>query len=176
VPHGYVFAAPGTISLRGSSGVLITREDYKGVFSITGPVEQEGRLRYIDGCTDSLLIPPVMFGDPCLNLLYFPPGINQTAHTHPSDRVGMILSGEGVCHAWNDGVEDRINLTPGVIFCIHAGGKHKFSTDNRHLRVLAYHPESDFGPQHDEHPMLNRTIVDGVSARELPGIQTKAPD
>jgi hypothetical protein len=25
--------------------------------------------------------------------------------------------------------------------------------------VIAYHPDSDFGPTHENHPMVNRTIV-----------------
>lgn len=158
----------------GTRAVVISREGWNGLPYITA-VEHEGRLRYIDGCTDSLLIPPVKLGDPCLNLLYFPAGIDQTAHTHPSDRIGLILSGHGLCHAWDAwGHEERIELLPGMLFCIHTDGRHKFSTPyGEDMRVLAYHPESDFGPEDENHPMLNRTIVDGVSASKIPAIQTR---
>lgn len=41
------------------------------------------------------------------------------------------------------------------------------------MDVIAYHPDSDFGPQDEDHPMVNRTIVDGVSASKLEAIRTK---
>ena len=41
------------------------------------------------------------------------------------------------------------------------------------MDVVAYHPDSDTGPTHDDHPMLNRTIVEGVSARDIDKIRTK---
>jgi hypothetical protein len=41
------------------------------------------------------------------------------------------------------------------------------------MRVVAYHPDSDFGPQDEDHPMINRTIVDGVSASKIDAIRTK---
>lgn len=167
---GTPFCLPGMARLVGlkpdTRVALISREGWQGMPMIGGFIENRGRLRYIDGCTDSLLIPPVKLGDPCLNLLHFPAGIEQTMHTHPSDRIGVILSGRGVCRAVNDGVEERIQLEPGMLFCIHAGGEHAFSTDDDELRVLAYHPDSDFGPTDEAHPMLNRTIIDGVSAAD----------
>jgi len=170
---------PGAFQLRGatSRGVVISRERFNGFFQIGGPIERCGRLKYIDGCTDSLLVPPVRCGDPCLNLLYFPPGIDQTAHTHPSDRIGLILSGRGRCHYWpkeDDLQETRVDLTAGMIFCIHTEGKHKFSTPyGEEMRVLAYHPDSDFGPTDESHPMINRTIVDGVPASQIEEIRTR---
>ena len=172
--HVGMFASvPGKVRIIGGKGIVISREKWRGYFHI-GMVEHEGRLKYIDGCTDSLLVPPVKYGDPCLNLLYFPEGIDQTRHTHPSDRIGMVMSGRGLCHAWNNGEETLIDLVEGMIFCIHTNGIHKFSTPyGEHMRVLAYHPDSDFGATDQVHPMINRTIVDGVSASLLPNIQTK---
>jgi mannose-6-phosphate isomerase-like protein (cupin superfamily) len=174
MPMGTYACVPGNAYIASGRGIVITKQDYKGMFSIGGPAEHEGRLKYIDGCTDSLLIPPVMLGDPCLNLLYFPPNIDQTMHTHPSDRIGIIMSGKGKCVAINDDGEESIDLVRGMLFCIHANGKHKFQTPyGEHLRVLAFHPDSDYGPTHQFHPMLNRTMVEGVSASLLPEIQTK---
>lgn len=177
LPPAHVFCAPGpaTILAGGGRGMVVSRRGWKGLPMVAGPIEQMGRLRYIDGCTDSLLIPPVKMGDPCLNLLYFPPGIDQTAHTHPSDRIGIILSGHGLCHAWDDGSPtELIDLKAGMLFTIHTDGKHKFSTPfGEEMRVLAYHPDSDFGPRDDDHPMINRTIVEGVSAKHIASIQTQ---
>lgn len=180
VGTGYAFSVPGRASVLpfgGSRGIVVSREQFFGFGYTVGPIEEQGRLKYIDGCTDSLLIPPVKIGDPCLNLLYFPPGIDQTAHTHPSDRIGIILSGQGRCHYWDESSnweEALIDLVPGMIFTIHTNGKHKFSTPyGENMRVLAYHPDSDFGPRDEDHPMLNRTIVEGVSAKNIDAIRTK---
>ncbi|MDJ0840080.1 MAG: cupin domain-containing protein [Acidobacteriota bacterium] len=166
---GMYFAAPGACLLNGAgSGFVVTRHDYRGFFHIGGPVEEEGRLRYIDGCTDSLLIAPVKLGDPCLNLLHFPPGIHQTAHTHPSLRAGMVARGCGYCHLDGRSVE----LAPGRLFLIPSETLHCFSTRSDAMTVIAWHPDSDFGPADDDHPMINRTVVDGVSARYLDHIRT----
>ncbi|MGF6978968.1 quercetin dioxygenase-like cupin family protein [Paraburkholderia sp. JPY465] len=176
VHAGQYFCVPGRFALRArnSRGVLMEHAGWRGLFMIGGPVEQKGRLRYIDRCSDTTLIQPVRRGDPCLNLLYFPPGVVQTAHTHPSDRLGLVLSGHGTCIARNGDDDERIALEPGMIFCIHAEGRHYFSTDRGdELRVLAYHPDSDCGPTDDDHAMINRTIVDGVSARNLASIRTR---
>jgi len=56
---------------------------------------------------------------------------------------------------------------------IPTGLLHSFHTIDESLDVIAWHPDSDFGPTHDEHPMVSRTFVDGVSASSLPEIQTK---
>jgi quercetin dioxygenase-like cupin family protein len=170
---GMVACVPGKFTISGGRGIIVSRDAYHGMFSMSGPLEERGRLRYIDGCTDSLLIAPVRRGDPCMNLLFFPPGIDQTAHTHPSDRIGMVLSGHGTCVYDNDGEDREALLVPGIIFCIHSGGRHKFRTSKGSMRVLAYHPDSDFGPTDEDHPMINRTMVDGVSASKLPALHTR---
>jgi len=159
--------------------VIIQATDYDGMRMFGGPIERFGRLKYIDGCTDSLLIPPVKKGDPCLNHLHFPPGIKQTMHTHPSIRIGVVYRGEGMCVTpWG-----MIPLIEGMVFIInpengkmHEGsavGSHCFSTDIRTMDVVAFHPDSDYGPTDEVHPMINKTIIDGVSASKLKEIQTK---
>jgi quercetin dioxygenase-like cupin family protein len=152
---GMYFAVPSEMSIEQGCGMIVSRLGFRGLFQLGGPVEDRGRLRYIDGCTDSLLIPPVMQGDPCLNLLHLPPDTRQTAHTHPSLRAGMVFRGEGYCQT----AERSIALSPGQIFVIRAGGLHSFHTTSSSLLVLAYHPDSDFGPTHENHPMINRTII-----------------
>jgi quercetin dioxygenase-like cupin family protein len=151
---GMYFAVPERLSIGQGNGIIISRLDYRGFFHLGGPVEDRGRLRYIDGCTDSLLIPPVLQGDACLNLLHLPPHTHQTRHTHPSLRVGMIIRGRGQCVT----PEETVPLTPGQAFAIRANGLHSFHTEDDELLVLAYHPDSDFGPTHENHPMLNRTV------------------
>lgn len=152
-----------------SKAIIIERLGYNAMFTLGGPIEEKGRLKYIDGCTDSLLIPPVKHGDACLNHLHFPPGIYQTMHTHPSIRVGIVKSGRGECVT----PYGNIPLFPGQIFIIHKEGMHCFKTFDVTMDVIAYHPDSDFGPKDEEHPMINRTIVGGISAKHIPAIKTK---
>jgi mannose-6-phosphate isomerase-like protein (cupin superfamily) len=130
---GMYFSAPGATTIHGNgTGIVISRLDYDGFFSIGGPVEQRGRLKYIDGCTDSLLVPPVMMGDACLNLLYFPPGVGQTHHTHPSMRVGMVVRGRGECIT----LSGSVPLVAGGVFVIPAEGIHGFVTEESEMARL----------------------------------------
>ena len=160
---GMYFAAVGPATIDGEGdGFVTTLAAHRGFFQIGGPIEEVGRLRYIDGCSDSLLIAPIMRGDPCLNLLRIPPRTNQTPHTHPSLRVGMIVDGRGICRT----TDDQVSLVPGMVFAIRPGGLHSFHTSEVPLRIIAWHPDSDFGPTHEEHPMLNRTFVQGRQVNE----------
>lgn len=169
---GMYFCVAGRGCVQGGRGIVATRFDTTGFFSLGGPVEARGRLRYIDGCSDSLLVPPVIQGDPCLNLLHIPPHTHQTAHTHPSVRFGVILSGRGYCRSeWGD-TPETIPLNPGMAFVIPPDAIHSFHTDESDLLVVAWHPDSDTGPSHDDHPMVNRTMVNGVSAANIPEIRT----
>jgi quercetin dioxygenase-like cupin family protein len=145
--------APATIATSGRA-IVFSRRHARGTFLVGGPVEEKGRLRYIDGCTDSLLVPPVVRGDPCLNLLHIPPHTRQSAHTHPSYRVGVIASGRGRCVT----PTATTPLSAGMAFFIPAGAEHSFFTDDEALRVIAWHPDSDTGPVDEDHPMVNRTI------------------
>ena len=168
--HGMYFAAPSACRIGGSGqGVVITRLGCHGMFTLGGPVEPKGRLRYIDGCTDSLLIPPQMLGDPCLNALYFPARMSQTEHTHPSARIGLVVRGAGECHT----PEATFSLFPGLTFVIRAEGRHSFRTTEEEMLVVAYHPDSDYGPTHEAHPMINRTMVRGVPASQIERIRTR---
>ena len=173
---GMYFSVPNDFSISGGCGFIISRLGYKGIFSLGGPIEKQGRLLYIDGCSDSLLIPPVIQGDPCLNYLHFPPSIGQTRHTHPSLRVGIVAKGRGRCIVPSNedgtGSDVTIPLTPGNIFIIPTDGHHSFFTDDSEMDVIAYHPDSDTGPTHNDHPMINRTIVGGISAANIQEIRT----
>jgi hypothetical protein len=158
---------------------------FKAYATFGGPIEEKGRLKYIDGCTDSLLISPVKKGQPCLNHLHFPNDINQTQHTHPSHRIGIVASGYGECIT----PFGNLPLEPDMIFVIKAWdgityktgldgneypiGQHAFRTWDSVMNVIAFHPDSDFGPEDEFHPMINRTIVDGVSANTRKDIMTK---
>lgn len=167
---GMYFCLPGggSIGHTDSCGVVISCLQTQGMFSLGGPVEPKGRFAYIDGGMNSLLIPPVYAGDPCLNALYFPPHCNQTMHTHPSCRIGVVLGGGGEVIT-----PDRsIPLQPGTLFYIQPHSLHKFRTGKSGIFFVVFHPDSDIGFSHQNNPMLNRTIVTGVSAANIPEIQT----
>ena len=155
--EGMFFVQPGAAEVDGSggAGLVISRLGYRGLFQIGGPIEPVGRLRYIDGCTDSLLVCPPRLGEPCLNHLHIPPHTNQTPHSHPSERIGVILRGRGECRT-PGGV---YALEPGIGWRIPTGCLHSFYTTEESLDVIAWHPDSDFGPTDENHPMINRTFV-----------------
>ena len=164
---------------------IYPKNKYSAMFHVGGSVEKVGRLKYIDGCTDSLLIPPVKMGDPCFNHLHFPSNIVQTPHTHPSHRIGIVSKGNGLCVT----PFGNLDLVQGMIFIIKSWngidygvgldgkeyevGNHCFFTFENEMDVIAFHPDSDFGAQDENHPMINRTIVNGISANQIDEIRTK---
>lgn len=166
------FSCHGPLQLEGGRGLLIRVEHFVAPFLIGGPAEHEGRLRYVSGCTDSLLISPQVLGDPCLNFLHLPANTKQVMHTHPSLRAGVVLSGSGICKT----PTTEVPLNQGDAFLIEPETAHAFYPNDNGLRVIAYHPDSDFGPQHENHPMINKTIVGGRSARDLPEVMTQSKD
>ena len=119
---------------------MISRLRYRGLFQIGGPLEAGGRLRYIDGCSDTLLVCPAS-GEPCLNHLHIPPRTHQSSHSHPSERIGVIAGSRHLHHR-----KGRYPLSPGMAWRIPAGSRHCFVTSDQPLDVLAWHPDTDFGP------------------------------
>ena len=155
-----------------AAGIIITHPTHQGQFSLGGPIDTKGRLPYIDGGTTTLLIPPIASGDPCLSALYMPANVNQTTHEHPSDRIGIIIQGSGNCIAENP-TPQHYPLQPGTLFHISAHQPHRFSTGPSGLDLVVFHPDSDMGVTARNHPMLRRTLVEGISAVDLPHIQTQ---
>jgi quercetin dioxygenase-like cupin family protein len=150
----YAAALDGAIEGQGT-GLVVSHASFTGLFQVGGPIEAQGRLRYIDGCTDSLLIAPALRGDPCLNHLHIPAGTRQSRHTHPSLRVGVIARGMGSCVT----AQREYPLHAGLAFVIPPDAAHSFWTGGDSLDVVVYHPDSDTGPTHEDHPMINRTIL-----------------
>jgi len=58
LPAGMYAAIPGSCEISGGAGIAVTRKSFYRFFNLGGPIEKEGRLRYIDGCTDSVLHQP----------------------------------------------------------------------------------------------------------------------
>ena len=81
--------------------------------------------------------------------------VNQTFHTHPSIRLGIVANGRG--YSTLKGQE--ISLEPGDSFFLDVDELHRFRTVDEGMTVIAYHPDSDWGPTDEVHPMLNRTVI-----------------
>jgi quercetin dioxygenase-like cupin family protein len=131
-------------------GILIPEERFAIINS-----SESGHLSYIDGCSNTNLVDPPRNGDPCLNYLYFPAGINQTFHSHPSIRIGIILKGKGIA-SLND---QDIDLTPGTIFLLERHVIHRFRTENQMMSLAVFHPDSEDGPRDEFNPMKSRTYI-----------------
>ena len=101
---------------------------------------------------------PPRRGDPSLNHLSFPAGVRQSFHIHPSIRLGVVARGTGfACFA-----DQEIPLVAGTLFCIEERELHRFRTEDERLDVIAFHPDGDWGPTDQDHPMLNRTYLAAV--------------
>ncbi len=150
--------------------VLIKVPNYRAPI-VQGIIEPQGRLKYIDGAFNSLLMSPPKKGDPCLNALYMAGKIDQTPHTHPSTRIGFILRGQVTVRIWDKEGEgaiitDELLLTQGNTWFMEKDTVHSFHTEaDDDMCLFAFHPDSDFGPTDEEAPMINRTIIEGVSSR-----------
>ncbi len=156
VPQGHYFCQAGALELKTKGSlIVIERLGFRGLNSIGGPVERSGRLEYIDNCKSTLLINPPRLGDPCLNLLTFPVNTEQNEHTHPTTRSGVISAGSGYCVINNN----KYELSVGKYFYLPEGVKHFFISGENGLSVIAFHPDSDWGPTDLCHPMLNRTYL-----------------
>jgi quercetin dioxygenase-like cupin family protein len=155
-PNAYVSAGGNAIASATSDALLwiVERLGYRGQRQ-SGRIEKAGRLSYIDGCSDSMIVYPARRGEPSLNHLHFPKGIVQTQHLHPSIRMGTVLRGRGV--AWGPGWE--LPLEPGAMFLLDAHEIHSFKTPDESMDVVAFHPDGEFGPSDENHAMINRTLI-----------------
>lgn len=157
-------ASPGPVDVECSGTVVvITRFGYRTPVRL-GTLEDRGRLVFIDGCTDTILVPPARKGDPVLNHLHIPAGVSQSPHVHPSLRIGCVARGRGIARGvWlEDGSLWEQPLTAGSVFAVDAQEEHSFLTGlgrTESLDVIVFHPDSDWGPTDDQHPMQTRSYV-----------------
>ena len=142
--------------------VVIERLGYRGMSSF-GKREKSGRLLFIDGCSDSVLAHPPRSGDPVLNHLHVPPHTTQAYHRHSTFRMGCIADGAGVAKGVQydgAGEEWEANLQKGTLFYLAKHTEHCFVTMSEHLDVIVFHPDSDWGATDEDHPMINRSLMD----------------
>lgn len=124
---------------------------------VVGLAENIGRLSHIDGSSNTLLVYPPRSGNPSLNFLYLPLNIEQDFHSFPTLRMGCVVNGKG--YATLKGEEKE--LSPGSIFCLEPQELHRFRTENSDMRIIAYQPDSDWGPADENHTTLNKTYLAG---------------
>jgi quercetin dioxygenase-like cupin family protein len=166
---GWFGSFPGLAHMRGEGrAVVVSSVGCHSPTLIGGPIEERGRLRYVDGCTSSMLLSPPVRGEPCLNFMHLPNQVSQTMHTHPSLRAGIILSGGGQCETESG----EFPFKTGTVFFIPPDLPHSFRSRDETLRIAIFHPDSDSGPTHTDHTMLNRTFVDGQCAQLLTAMHT----
>ena len=159
---GGFFGLPGPCEVTcAGRTMVIERLGYRAVPSL-GRIEAKGRLAYIDGCSDTVLCTPARLGDPVLNHLHFPAHTDQTVHIHPSVRLGVVIRGRGI--AFGVGWEEP--LEPGTAFLLVEHERHAFRTMDQSMDVIAFHPDSDWGPTDAAHPMLNRTYLRSEKPRK----------
>ena len=162
--QGNYFAFHGIVdfSVAGAGSIwTVTKLGYR-CMPMVGQIESNGRLSYIDGCSDSVLVSMPRYGDPVLNYLHFPTGIYQTQHTHPSIRMGVVISGEGEAFQEKSNFSDGWvkPLKKGCMFMLTEQELHSFRTTDSHMDIIAFHPDSDTGPTDENHSMINRTYID----------------
>lgn len=115
-----------------------------------------GNLSYMDGGTNTTAINPGRLGDPVINYVHFPAGMYQTLHTHPSHRVGLILSGNGKIELDNN---QYFEVKQGDAFYMRRNCLHNFITTNEPVILLVFAPDSGTGPTDEVNPLKVRTYI-----------------
>ena len=116
----------------------------------------EGNLSYMDGGTNTTALNPGRLGLPVVNYVHFPKGMSQTLHTHPSQRIGLILKGRGTIEL--DG--GKVALETGTVFVMDRNVLHNFMCDQDEDVVLfVFAPDSGTGPTDEINPLKVRTYV-----------------
>lgn len=163
LPEGYHFCVNGAATVESyGTGIVSSAEGFAGMNQFGGPLENEGRLRYVDGCSNSLLVHPLRKGDPCFHHLHLEPHTKERPHTHPSLRTLVVYRGEGEAIVPGLGT---VHIKRGDAFVIEPNCAHSFNTGEVGMSLVTYHPDSVVGYTDDNNPMLNNTISDGKSAK-----------
>lgn len=115
-----------------------------------------GNLSYMDGGTNTTAVNPGRLGDPVINYVHFPAGMEQTLHTHPSHRIGMILKGRGLVEL----DDSEFPLEQGSVFFMQRNVLHNFRCPyDEDVVLFVFAPDSGTGPTDEVNPLKIRTYV-----------------
>jgi quercetin dioxygenase-like cupin family protein len=134
--------------------------DYHGLRALETQVmlvdpRRRGNLSYMDGGTNTTAISPGRNGEPVINYVHFPPGMDQTPHVHPSHRIGFCLSGRGR----TDLKEHTVHLSEGDLFFMERMELHHFVTEDEDCVLFVFSPDSETGPTDEYNPLKSRTYI-----------------
>jgi len=116
-----------------------------------------GNLSYMDGGTNTTAVNPGRLGLPVINYVHFPAGMEQTLHTHPSQRIGLILSGKGLVEL-DKGV--KFPIKEGDCFVMERNVLHNFMCNQgEDVTLFVFSPDSGTGPTDEINPLKVRTYV-----------------
>ena len=115
-----------------------------------------GNLSYMDGGTNSNAISPPRAGLPVVNYTHFPAKMSQTLHTHPSQRIGLVLNGHGEIELDN---HKHFRLEKGSVFFMERNTLHNFITHDEDVTLFVFAPDSGTGPTDEVNPLKVRTYV-----------------
>ncbi|RSZ58883.1 cupin domain-containing protein [Massilia atriviolacea] len=115
-----------------------------------------GNLSYMDGGTNTTAVNPGRLGDPVVNYVHFPAHMYQTLHTHPSHRIGLILSGNGRIELDN---QEFFNVEEGSAFFMRRNELHNFITTDQAVVLFVFAPDSGTGPTDEVNPLKIRTYI-----------------
>lgn len=122
----------------------------------------QGNLSYMDGGTNTTAVNPGRLGDPVINYVHFPAGMEQTLHTHPSHRVGIILKGHGFVETgiYTNGLQELVDLEQGDVFFMQRNVLHNFMCPyGEDVVLFVFAPDSGTGPTDEINPLKIRTYV-----------------
>ncbi|WP_157674003.1 cupin domain-containing protein [Endozoicomonas ascidiicola] len=120
-------------------------------------VLETGSLSYIDGGTNDTALPPNRLGGPVVNYVHFPAGMYQTLHTHPSQRIGMVLGGKGKIELNHNQYH---YLNEGEVFSMDRNELHNFiCEDDSDVTLFVWAPDSGSGPTDEVNPLQARTYI-----------------
>ena len=128
---------------------------HDSTITIIDPTSQ-GNLSYMDGGTNTNAINPSRSGDPVINYVFFPKGMDQTPHVHPSHRIGFCVRG----HGQTDLIEDRVPMKRGDVFFMSRMELHHFLTPQDDCVLFVFAPDSESGPTDEFNPLKARTYID----------------
>jgi quercetin dioxygenase-like cupin family protein len=119
-------------------------------------VLSQGNLSYMDGGTNTTAVNPGRLGDPVVNYVHFPAGMQQTLHTHPSHRIGLVLKGRGVVEL----DKEDFALEEGDAFYLRRNTLHNFTCPyDQDVVLFVFAPDSGTGPTDEVNPLKIRTYI-----------------